>query len=75
MFTVTAATGNIITLGTIECYNGITTFGDITCNGLAGTNIYNKTEVDNLLTPTASVTYVDGQLAPQSKSGYNLHQN
>jgi hypothetical protein len=75
MFTVAAATGNIVTFGTIECYNGITTYENITCNALAATNIYTKTEVDNLLTPKATVTYVNEQLTLKSKSGYNIYQN
>ena len=53
----------MITFGTIECYNGITTYGDITCNALGATNIYTKTETDNLLAVKATVTYVNDQLA------------
>ena len=45
MFTGNAADGSVITLGTIECYMGITTYGSVTCNTLTATNIYTKTEV------------------------------
>jgi len=48
-FTVDVANGNAVTFGPIECYNGITTYGYITCNALVATNIYTKTETDNLL--------------------------
>ena len=36
---------------------------------------YTKTETDNMLTPKATVTYVDNQAATEGKSIYNLHQN
>ena len=49
-----------MTFGTIECYSGITTYGYISCNALVATNIYTKTETDNLLTPKATTAYVDG---------------
>ena len=55
-FTVDAATGNVVSFGTI------TSSGDITCNALTTTNIYTKTETDNLLTPKAATSYVDAQL-------------
>ena len=54
IFTVDAAHGNVVTFGTIECYNGIPTYGDIACNALVATNIYTKTETDNLL-PTKQI--------------------
>ena len=53
---------NVVTFGTIECYNGITTYRDIICNALTATNIYTNTEINNLLTPKATTAYVDHQL-------------
>ena len=64
IFTVDAANGNVMTFGTIECYNGITTYGHITRNALTATNIYTKTETDNLLAVKATVTHVDGRTRP-----------
>ena len=88
MFTVNAADGSVITLGTMECYMGITTYGSVTFDTLTSTSIYTKTEVDNLLTPRATVTYVSDHLqlkvntsdlttalALKSKSTDHLHQD
>ena len=65
-FTVDAAHGNVVTFGTIECYNGITTDGYITCNALATTTIYTNTATDNMLTPKATTSYVHAQLLLQA---------
>ena len=60
-----------MTFGSIECYNGITTYGDITRNALAATNIYTKTETDNLLATkqnniTASTDIIVSSLTAQA---------
>ena len=61
-FTVDGTGGNVVTVRTIECYNGITTYGDIACNALVAPSIYSKTEIGDLLTLKATISYVDGQL-------------
>ena len=54
----------------------ILTSSIVTVSGsLTATNIYTKTEVDNLLSPTATVTYVHEQLAVKANQATTLHQN
>ena len=56
--------GDVLTYGNIQCAN-------IVCSGtLTATNIYNKTQVDGLLTSMASTSYVDSAIASKASTYY-----
>jgi ABC-type enterochelin transport system permease subunit len=42
---------------------------------LTAPNIYSKTEIDNLLIPKATVTYVGAQLTLKCQPIYHIYQN
>jgi len=48
----------------------------VTISGsLTATNIYTKTEVDNLLTPKAATTYVDGSATIEGQPSNHIPKN